>query len=158
MRLEPIIPKGKFIDAGELARDIERDMDNAAYDAMSLYEDTTRTWSNRPNFYIRKVKNARIVGTKSKIFAYVDKGTKAHTIKSKRAGGVLRFKRGGKAKTRPGSLQSNRGIPGKQWVSSKIVRHPGTEARDFSVNIEKRMQKQLVADVRKSIRKAVRKR
>jgi hypothetical protein len=155
LKLKPIIPKGKLFDIDAFKKDIERDMDNAGYDAMSLFEDVTRTWSHRPNFYMRKLNASRVVGTKDKIFTFVDLGTRPHTIRPKRAGGVLRFKAGGfKAKTKPGRLSSNRGAPGKQWVSSKGVQHPGTEPRGFSEAIGKRMSKQLDIDIKKSLRRA----
>lgn len=148
-----ITPKKKLPDAAAIQRVIDNVLDNAAYDAISLFEDTTRTWKNRPNFYMRKLRGSRSVGTKSKIYQFVDKGTRAHVIKPKRAGGVLRFRAGGfKAKTTPGRLQSNKGVPARNWTSAKIVRHPGTEARGFSEEIQKRMQKQIASDMRKAMK------
>lgn len=152
--LKPILPKKKLGDTAALERVVNDVMDNAAYDAMSLFLDTTKTWTHRPRFYIRKLKRSRKVGTDDKIFAFVDKGTRAHAIRPKRAGGVLRFKAGGfKAKTRAGVLSSNRGTPAKNWRSAKIVQHPGTEARGFSEKITERMGKELAKEMRKEMKR-----
>lgn len=153
IKLKVITPKKKLPDSAAIQRVIDDVLDNASYDAMSMYLDTTKTWKDRPSFHMRKLRGSRSVGTKSKIYQFVDKGTRAHVIKPKRAGGVLRFKFGGfKAKTTPGRLQSNRGAAGRNWRSPKSVRHPGTEARGFSEEIQKRMQKQIASDMRKALK------
>jgi hypothetical protein len=154
IKLVPIIPKKKFLgDINALERAIEQVLDNAGYDALSLFEDTTRTWKNRPTFYMRKIGAGRSVGTRSNIYKFVDKGTRPHTIRPKRAGGVLRFKAGGfKAKTKPGRIQSFKGSAGQKWISSKGVQHPGTEARGFSKDIGERMQKEITKEMKRAIK------
>jgi hypothetical protein len=153
MKLTPILPKKKLPSSREIERVIEQVMDNAAYDAMDAFLGVTSTWKNRPSFHIRKTNSGRTVSTRSKIFAYVDRGTRAHTIKPKRAGGVLRFKAGGfKPKSRPGSLKASRGAPGRKWVASKGVQHPGTEAREFSKKVGEKMQKEIGKEMRKAFK------
>lgn len=153
MKLTPILPKKRLPSSSAIERIITEVMDNAAYDAMSEFLDVTSTWKNRPSFHIRKTNSGRTVSTRSKIFAYVDQGTKAHTIRPKRAGGVLRFKAGGfKPKSRPGSLKASRGASGRKWVSSKAVQHPGTEAREFSKKVADKMQKQIGKEMRKAMK------
>ena len=99
-------------------------------------QSATRTWEHKPEFKIDVLSegsaSARVmVSTDSKIFGYVNDGTRPHTIVPKRPGGVLAFNSRFSPKSRPGSLQARRGFSGPPVRFSRGVRHPGTQARKF---------------------------
>lgn len=146
-----IVPKGVGLNAKSMARAIENTLTAAARSAKVDFGVTTRTWKDRPKFEITKLPFERVVGTGSKIYVYVSRGTKRHKIKAKTRAGLL-FKVGGfRAKTRPGWIGSNKGAPGKQWTSRQEVNHPGSKARDFEKVIGEKWQKELPVLMQKAI-------
>lgn len=139
VKLTAIIPKRKPFPTGPVAlARIEAMLDDAATEAQGLYAKTTSTWKTRVNFYVRKTKAGRSIGTRSKVYAYVDKGTRPHIIKPK-GNYPLAFSVGGRPKTRPNYIASYGGQPGKTAVFAREVHHPGAKARGFTAAIQKRM-------------------
>lgn len=129
------IPSG--IAAKELA------LDAMAKEASAMFEKTFSTWKNKPTISIRATSNTRQIKVIGKIYEYVDKGTRPHIITPKRAR-FLSFRGGYKAKTSPGVITSRSGGASGKRVFAKLVHHPGSEARDFSVIIQERVQKRFV--------------
>src|SRR3990167_3646741 len=141
-RLKNNIPKKLFdVPKGEQAR--EDAQDDLAIEALQLFEKTTATWEHKPSFELRLARAGWSISTRSKIYGYVDTGTRAHPI-TPRGPGPPVFTRGGAAQTRPRRLSSSPGKRGTVWVSARAVAHPGTEPREFSIIIQERIQKKLV--------------
>lgn len=139
IKIVAIKPKRKpFASAADAAAKIEAALDDAAKEAEALYAKTTRTWRTQVNFATRKTKYGRSVGTRSRIYTYVDRGTRPHIIKPK-GNYPLAFATGGRPKTRPNTLASYNGAPGRDVRKSYSVSHPGSVARGFTVAIQKRM-------------------
>jgi len=153
VRLKPIKPNKKFLgDIGALEHAIESALDDTADFALDLHKKTTTTWDTKVNFYIRKTKFGRSIGTRSNIWKYVDQGTRPHVIQARRAPN-LKFRAGGfRAKTRPNTITSSGGARGGNWVTKRSVRHPGTAARNFSEAIGKRAEKELAKALRKKFK------
>lgn len=146
-----IVPKGVALNPKAMARAIENTLTAAARSAKVDFDVTTRTWTNRPKFIIVKLAYQRIVGTDSKVYLYVTRGTKRHKIKAKNAR-ALTFRVGGfRAKTRPGWIGSNKGAQGKDWRSKREVDHPGSKARNFEKTIGEKWQKELPVLMQKAI-------
>lgn len=105
-------------------------------------DDITATWETPVDFDIRNVSGSRNlivrIETDSDIFGYVNFGTRPHTIEPKDPDGWLRFRRGYDAKTTPGILQSFPGGKSGGFVYRKSVKHPGTEARNFTGRIQEK--------------------
>lgn len=105
---------------------------------------TVGTWKHDVSFTtLHELRGSTVeilVGTDDKIFAYVDQGTKPHIIKSKTPGGRLAFRSGKyRAKTSPGQLIATFGSPASGPLTRpKVVHHPGTKARKFTVYIKKK--------------------
>jgi len=134
-----------------------------------MYEKTTRTWSRpRPVFKIevkygkppgpqggRESRPASVdVFTESDKYRWVDEGTKRHWIAPKRAK-MLRWRTGGKPKTKPRVIGSTKGARGSgPWASSKGHWHPGTKPREFSKEIMKRRKSAFHKNMAKAIREA----
>ena len=156
VRLERIGPReGLFGRAKKRwEREAEDGLDEVTDETLALYEKTVRTWQTRVRFIVRKTKLGRSVYTLSRTYRYVDLGTRPHIIRARRAP-ALKFKAGGKPKTKPGTLASYQGKPGKDWRSAQSVRHPGTEPRGFTDEIAKRMQKRAATIMRKRVRDAI---
>jgi hypothetical protein len=83
-----------------------------------------------------RTKNTVTVQTDSRVFAWVDKGTRAHIIRPKQAGGVLVFHAGGKS--RGGSLKKRNAGP---LVFTKIVHHPGFKGRGYTKTEQAKVSK-----------------
>lgn len=126
-----------------------------AVDMRGDFEKTTKTWETPVSFGITKHLKGWKVETKSEIYKFVDKGTRAHVIRPKRAGGVLAFKGQYSAKTSPGVIGSRAGGAKGNTVVTKEVHHPGTRARNFTQIIYRKWQKQVPRRVQKAIKGGV---
>ncbi len=139
VKITTITPKHPpVVTAARAQQLIEAMLNDAADETLTLYGNTTRTWNTPVNFYKRRTKFGYSVGTRNKIFAYVDKGTRPHIIKPK-GNYPLAFSIGGRPKTRPGAITSYAGSTGRTGVFAREVHHPGTKARAFTEAIQKRM-------------------
>jgi hypothetical protein len=143
IRMKPILPKDAILDARKLARAKKNALDGAAKGALIDFKTTAATWDHTPDFAIETPSDdERIVGTDDEIYGYVEGGTRPHVIQAK-AGGVLAFGPGAKAKTRPRVIGSGSGSKGGATVFRPRVNHPGTDAREFSVVIAEKWNEQL---------------
>lgn len=125
------------LDPRKHKRAIETAQGFTATRAIQDYQSTTRTWKHKPSFRIAHKGDSVTVGTDDEIYGYVDKGTRPHTIRPRRAK-VLRFSSGYRAKTTPGSLGSGSGGATGGAVYRRFVQHPGTKARRFTELVQKR--------------------
>jgi len=138
------------------------------------YQKTVKTWKTQPEFRPRrwamggrrgmprkfKVSVGPVKGRKAtRIFNYVDQGTKPHKITPKKKGGVLVFMWGGpgsyRAKSRVRKLRAYKGgITGAKLHFRKFVKHPGSKAREFTQVIEKKWQRVAPKRFDKAMRRA----
>lgn len=83
---------------------------------------------------------------------WLDEGTRPHVIRAKRAP-LLKYRLGYNPGTRPGTL-TTRGsyYIGAHWRSAKIVHHPGTEAREWSLLVQQRRKKPFVKRMNTAVR------
>ncbi|HRA66251.1 MAG TPA: hypothetical protein PL187_09545 [Caldilinea sp.] len=152
IQLKPILPKRKILDVIAVERGIEDALNDAAAFAQELYEKTTATWETDVTFTIRKTKYGRSIGTRSTIYTYVDRGTKPHDIRPKRADALaFQYGEARRAKTKPRVISSYKGSPGDQWARKQVVHHPGTEARGFTVEISERANQRLRGNLRRNL-------
>lgn len=154
--LRSITPKGKLFDLDKFDRQVSGALNDTIQTAKREFEKTTATWSNKPQFEVRRATSSKLkaeVFTRHEIYTYVVRGTKPHPITAKRAP-ALKFKTGFTSKTIPRKITSRRGGTSGGWASAKTVHHPGTEARDFDIVIAKELQPVLVKEVRNAIKRA----
>jgi hypothetical protein len=132
-----------------------------------MYEKTVRTWSSpKPVFKIE----ARIgaggprggissdsaivnVFTTDQKYLWVDLGTQPYVIRPRNAL-FLRFTVGGRPKTRPRVIGSGAGSRGSQWVTTRLVRHPGIKAREFTDEITKRRRRPFLRNMEIAFQRA----
>ena len=122
------------------------------------FEKTVSTWSKKPDFkteisFTRKNEPSVLVGTDNEIYGYVNDGTEPHPIFPVRAQ-MLRFQSGYKAKTSPKIIGSKAGGPFGEFVFRSYVEHPGTEPRDFDIEIQKMWQPRFKREMEKALSKA----
>lgn len=134
--VKPIRPK-KFgrLGSSYFQSEIEKTLDEIQRETVKLYQQVTSTWSGGVDIQESKSPFRRTVVVNDKRFKFVDKGTRAHWIVAKTKK-KLRFQTDYSAKTRPGSLSSVSGGASGPTVHRTRVWHPGTEARNFTEEIQ----------------------
>lgn len=147
-------------DVSRWLMDKSRNLSAAMRDAMKetereglrMYRRTSNNWSNQPEYKVEREQGSNhitlVFGTSDKIWNWLDRGTRPHIIRPKRAK-VLAFQWGGpgsyKAKTRPGWIGSGSGGPSGDTVFRRAVHHPGTEPRHWTAAIQGELDKKSVA-------------
>lgn len=154
VRVKPIIPPINTPDLAKIAREELRKEARTVERELGF---PTRKWKHKVNFYQKDVRGAVEVGTDDAVYNMLDKGTKAHTIRPKKAK-VLRFNTVFRAKTRPDSLSSSGGKSAPPVAHAMQVRHPGTKPRNWKRLVAKRSKVRFPAAVNKRVLQALRKR
>lgn len=146
MALKAIKAPKDALHAAGIERAIKNSLNAVAKGAKIDFQVTSRTWTNKPEFTIETPDPARrIVGTSDKVYGFVDKGTRPHIIVPRR-GGKGRLTWIGtayKAKTKPGYIGSKNSSNNNTIVYTKLVQHPGTEARKFTLTIRDKWAKEM---------------
>lgn len=156
IKLEPIVSKQRILDPERFRAEIARATTEVKEGIKEDFRKTTRTWKHQPAWYITRRGYEWFIGTKDKIYGYVDQGTSPHIIKPRSPGGRLHFFGSGfKPKSRVGYIDSYAGKTAtKDERFAKVVHHPGTEARQFSVKIAEKWRKKWVGRLRQAIHTA----
>jgi len=119
-----------------------------------LFNQTVEGWSDKPAFHqsghswLSEI-SVR-VWTDSERYGWVNNGTPAHVITPRR-GGMLRFRPGYVAGTRPRVLSSRKPSRFGDYISASRVNHPGITARDFDVEIAEQIYPDFVDTVNEAI-------
>lgn len=150
MKLKPIKPKADPFKLDATIKLVKRETADVTQLVLLDYQETVKTWRNKPVFSVRQVKDGSEVSTSDPVYNWTDKGTKPHNIFPVRAK-RLRFGLNSQPKTTPGNIMSGAGAPGSPTVFSRGVRHPGTEPRKFSVIIGKKRSKELARRIREGL-------
>lgn len=143
LKVEAIIPKNLRLDAKRMNRAIENALDLRAADVKVDFQVTTDTWERKPAFVIAAKPGERRIYTSNKIYKFVSGGTRPHPIAARNGKALAFYRTGFRPKTRPGYIGSNKGQSANKdlTIVKRIVRHPGTRARDFDRTIQKKWQK-----------------
>jgi hypothetical protein len=158
---EVILPTEPLINVPEFERDLRASIDPVIGYAQGLFSKTTTTWSKRPVFdrVMAQISGGTLnagVATDDEIYFYVCRGTRPHTIRPRNRGGRLAVPSVHRAKTSPRKLTSYPGTRSGPIMRPKVVRHPGSKARDFDVEIAERTQPRLDKAVQAVIEKYAR--
>lgn len=151
--LQAIKPKAGPSVFQQVVKALETAQQRAAKELLQDYQKTTQTWDNQPAWTVRVSKREIAVFTKSEIWGWVDKGTRPHTIRVRRAK-ALAFASGYTAKTRPGSIIATAGGPSGDTRFAIEVNHPGTKPRGFSVRLRAKWKQKWPRDLQAAITKA----
>ena len=127
-----------------------------------MYKKTVATWSQpKPVFRItakfsdREGASVDVYTTNQK-YLWVDLGTEPYIIRPRKMP-YLKFRVGGKPKTKVRTIGSGAGRAGNTWVTTKLVRHPGIKAREFSDEIRKRRRPHFFINMEIAMARAQRK-
>ena len=104
-----------------------------------LSEPTVATWDTQVGFTAVDKRTAVEIVSDSKIFNWVNRGTRPHEIRP-RGPWPLRFPGGFTAKTTPGSLSSGPGGSFGDTIVARSVQHPGIKARRFDKLIAEKLK------------------
>lgn len=133
VKLVPIHLKKGVLDVKRHERAIDNFLDAGAENIRVDFLTTTRTWKDRPEFEIERLKReGRRIFTRSKIYLFVSGGTRVR---------YAVMTRGFKAKTSPNVIGSGRGRGGVAYISRRTPR-PGIRARNFPEAIIRKWEKQ----------------
>jgi hypothetical protein len=126
---------------GNAQRQFDHILTMTAREARRDFEMYVSNWRTVVKFLLSG-RNGRQIVTDNEVFGYVDAGTKAHTIRPRRAK-TLAFKAVYRAKTKPGKLRSQHGGSSGPMVYSRLSKHPGTKARKIVKLVAEKYQKRL---------------
>jgi hypothetical protein len=152
-KMKVILPKKLLAEPQKLARAIENALDGAAEATREDFLVTTQTWSNeggKPKFGVRRKTGERVVYTQSKKYLFVTGGTRPHLIRARR-GKALAFSSQHQPKTQPRVIGSGPGSRGPRDTFRKVVKHPGTKAREFEKEIGEKWRSALPITMQRAI-------
>jgi hypothetical protein len=155
--LEPILPKKNPFDPARYKAEIDAATITAKNGIQADYRKTVATWDHKPTFYTTRRGYIWYIGTKDKIYSYVELGTPPHLIPktinpNKR---LAYFKTGFRPKSRVGYIASYGGAKASSNFRRPYqVHHPGTKARKFSEKIKEKWQKEFARLCKQAIRNA----
>jgi hypothetical protein len=152
--------QGAFKKTGkDLAKRVHKTYDELVSD---WKDDGQREIDVRPEFHEKVTlttgKMIVSVKTDSEKYRYVDLGTEPHTIEPRpdNPTGMLVFPSGYTARTRVRSLQTRGGGKhGPLTVTPIVPEHPGNEAREFEVPINKEQTPLVIDDLKKNLSKQI---
>lgn len=134
--IKAIKPRIKSSMAKQAMTAIERVNTQTAEAIVKNYNRTTNGWSDRPKPIVWVGRDRLEARMDSQVWNWLDKGTRPHRIEPKKRAGLLRFRTGYVARTRPGSLDSGAGGANGPFVFSRGVNHPGTKPRKWTKKIQ----------------------
>lgn len=124
---------------------------------MRLFGQTVQGWKDAPQFRSRRVDTSSQLGIlvypdgpNAAQWELVNAGARAHEIRPRRAR-ILRFQRGYRAGTKPHSLHSSAFARSGAFVTSRLVHHPGFEAREFTQEIADEHEADFASDMQQAI-------
>lgn len=148
----------KLLDIQSFADDLTKRLLDEGEKQRKLLEQTVRHWKEKPKFevvievegdhvtlIVRPTGPDKIV----QIWGWIDGGTKPYTIVPHMSK-ALRFQVPYSAGSRPGTFKTSPARRGSQWVSTKVVRHPGIKARRWTELLQKKRKNYFYTAMRKA--------
>lgn len=154
VRFRPIIPKLPDLDLSKIA---QQELEKEAKTIQRELGYPTKTWKRKVTFEIDHATDKQVqVSTDDKVYEYLDKGTKPHIIRPKRAKRLHFFASGFVAKTRVGILNARAGRKAtKDETFAQEVHHPGIRARKWSKLVRERSKLRFQRNIQKAIKLAL---
>lgn len=152
--LTPIKPKATRQKFQAVEAAVKAAFQQGAKELLEDFAKTYQTWEHKPRPRVRIGRTDVEVRIDDAIWGYVDKGTRPHVIRARRAA-ALAFASGYSAKTRPGSIIAGQGGPSGGAVFAQEVNHPGTKARGFSRRLRAKWKEKWPKLVQAAVKQAV---
>lgn len=140
IQIKAIGAHGKSPEFEEIGKAIKKKIEGPIAEKLHEYADNAVSgWDVKPIFRVtKKITTSEVwvavipTGPGRDRWIWTSRGTKPHTIKPKKAGGVLAFRTDYAPHTQAhGPSYGGPGIATGPWVHAKVVHHPGTKARNF---------------------------
>lgn len=154
--LKFIKPKRNPFDYTKYESEIKEELSDLGAEMVEEFNEITSDWETDITFRaeVRVEQDAVKLQVRprgnTRIWRYVDEGTRPHIIQVRKAR-TLAFQTGYSARTRPGQAHVGSGTATGSWRFPKVVYHPGTEAREFTPTIMHRYE----PDFKRAINTAV---
>ena len=156
--IEVTIPDRIINDAAVRAEIKKAIKQKTAPDLRRTFKQTVAGWKRPPSFSQRFSNRANSLavtvfasGARKNQYAIVNFGSPSHRITPKR-GGLLRFRPGYRAATRPRVLSSRTKQRSGSFVTAGSVMHPGFQAREFDITVGKDVEPRFESHVQNAIR------
>ena len=153
IKLVPIKPTVTQKHFAAVVKAVEAQTRQSAGELLKDFERTAATWTNKPRWRVRVGRSGVSVSTDDAIWGYVDRGTRPHVIRPRRAK-RLAFAGSYTAKTRVGSIIARGGGPSGSTVFAREVNHPGTKPRNFTRLLKRKWDAKWPRDMQKAINRA----
>jgi len=153
------LPKKKYADAKWNEQIARYQRSHSVPILKALFQKTVFGWKEKPTFGYVQIRSANTItirmyptGAAAEIWQLVNEGSPEHWIFPKKQGGMLRFQKGYRSATVPGSLQSRRAYRSNPVWESKGLWHKGFKARNFTKLIEREYKKNFAKDMQEAIK------
>lgn len=158
IKIRVFVPKA-VLDFGTVRNQIESTMiHKTGPEIRKEFHRTVQTWNEQPNWKTEMYRGVGVMWVKvftySTVYRLVNSGAGPHPIYPRRKK-LLRFQRGFKAKTRPRLIGSFAGGKSGPYFSSRGVKHPGHEAREFDKTIAEEYQDTFARDIQDAVSKGI---
>ena len=159
------LPKDGVFRSKKWKEEILRAMKwNSEPDLKILFRQTVYGWSKPPRAHFdhiwegdRAVIDMYAVGEGADTWNLVSAGSPHHRIPPKQFGGLLWFRPGYRAATRPGQLQSGHAYRSGKYVKAfEIPDHPGFEGRKFPELITREFERNYINQMQDAFNKVAR--
>jgi len=141
IKFKVTLPKEKQFDRQRFMSGLKKVGENLASRVDKTYDELTGEWNDPPEFYKTVSTNAngmRVeVKTPNLKYRFVDLGTKPHPIQPLPPGSFMVFQKDYTPVTKVQSLKSTPGGKSGDFIFAKQIDHPGSEARNFEIPINK---------------------
>jgi hypothetical protein len=151
----------KLFNTGDLDKIIENSLEETARAVKVDLNAITRSWKHRPGFSIERGPYWRMVHanktTKAgEVFDMLDAGTRPHVIRARNVPRLRFYAKGFVAKTTPRVIFSEGGQKATHNFRTPVeVHHPGTKAREWYDVIQEKWNKEMPAQMQRSIDAAI---
>lgn len=149
------VPKVLFLDAkfvDEIADIMKKE---TAPTLKRLFRQTTYGWTNHPSWKqhlaYRKDEISMEVWTDDSKYGLINAGSPKHSIDTKFFRYPMRFRKGYRASTHPGQLQSRKAYRSAPWWTARHVDHPGFDPRKFDELVAETYSPSFRKDVQQAI-------
>lgn len=158
MTAKGIVPKR--INTADVRKNILQEMNRQAKFVQGEFNKTTASWKQeKPTFKIEDKSNGNdliinIVAAGNEMgvqkWIWLNDGTRPHPIKAKNVPNLV-FRTNFTPKTKVKTFSSGSGSISPPWRATPEVNHPGTEARDWTGEMVKILEKRLPIGIIKAV-------
>lgn len=156
--LKFIKPKRNPFDYTKYEAEIKDELADLGSEIVEEFNEITNDWETDVTFRaeVRVEQDAVKLQVRprgnTRIWRYVDEGTRPHIIRAVN-GPFLIYRKGYSARTRPGQAHVGSGTATGSWARRPFVNHPGSAAREFTPTIMHKYEPEFKRAIDTAVRK-----